>query len=199
MRRLLRHTEDGTEGCLGVRVIELNSQESLVRRCRGRVRTSEGNTGGRAGLPTRLIKLRILLIHQSRDHIYWRPTLRNRDTGGGHPARLGRLGGRLRRHPLHLVHGRLRRCRGKRRGQLQIYRIDRRVLIQRRGQPLTCQADLKVLQPRGFAQGISQAVLGGRQIRPLLWCHPNKYQLQTRLGLLAKTINRALAMLTALA
>lgn len=180
-------------------MIELNSRESLVRRCRGRVRTSEGNREGRAGLPTRLIKLRILLIHQSRDRIYWKPILRNRDTGVGHRARLGRLGGRLRRHPLPLAHGRLRRCRGKRRGQLQIYQIDRRVLIQRRGQLLICQADLKVLQPKGFAQGTSQAVVGGQQIQQRLWCHPHKYQSRTRLGPLAKTLNRFLATLTALA
>ena len=197
-RRLLRHTEDGTEGCLGVRIIELNNQESLVRRCRGRIRTSEGNRGGRAGLPTRLIKLRILLIHQSRDRIYWKPILRNRDTGEGHRARPDRLGGRLRRHPLHLAHG-LQRCRCKRRGQLRIYQIDRRVLIQRRSQLLICQADLKVLQPKGFAQGTSQAGVGGQQIQQQFWCYLHKYQVQTRLGPLARTLNRFLAMLTALA
>ncbi|CAD6564847.1 MAG: hypothetical protein ASARMPREDX12_004459 [Alectoria sarmentosa] len=171
----LNSIDVGQEDELRVRIIELNGEEPLVRRGRGRIRMIEDSRGGQADLPTRLIRLRTLLIHQSRDHTYWRPILQDRNTGAGHPVRLGKLGDRLRQHPLHLAHGLLRRRRGKRhdqlriyridrivlmqqRGQLPIYRIDRIVLMQQRGQLPVFQADLQVLQPKGFAQGTTQVV-----------------------------------------
>lgn len=199
VRRSLRRTEDGMERCLGVKIIELNSEESLVRRGKGRIRTSQDSRGGQAGLPTRPITLRILLIHQSRDRIFWRPILLDRDTGGGHPARLGRLGARLHRHPLHPAQERLRRRKGKRHDQPQICLIDPRVVAQQRGQLPTYQADLKAHQIRGFVQGIFQTAGGGQQIRQILWCQPHDRQPWTLLGLLAKAISGFLAKTAVLA